>query len=115
MSSIPVENTGGVSVPVGSVSDVAKLINNHGEQAKYARMIVFLALGGVFLDAYDLTTLSYGIDDVVKEFQLTPLLTGLVTTSIMVGTIFGNLIGGWLTDKYGRYSVFMADMLFFVI
>lgn len=115
MSSIPVENAGGVSVPVGSVSDVAKLINNHGEQAKYARMIVFLALGGVFLDAYDLTTLSYGIDDVVKEFQLTPLLTGLVTSSIMVGTIFGNLIGGWLTDKYGRYSVFMADMLFFVI
>ncbi|KAA1046621.1 MFS transporter [Pseudocitrobacter sp. 73] len=115
MSSIPVENTGGVSVPVGSVSDVAKLINHHGEQAKYARMIVFLALGGVFLDAYDLTTLSYGIDDVVKEFQLTPLLTGLVTSSIMVGTIFGNLIGGWLTDKYGRYSVFMADMLFFVI
>lgn len=115
MSSIPVENAGGVSVPVGSVSDVAKLINNHGEQAKYARMIVFLALGGVFLDAYDLTTLSYGIDDVVKEFQLTPLLTGLVTSSIMVGTIFGNLIGGWLTDKYGRYSVFMADMLFFVV
>lgn len=115
MSSIPVENAGGVSVPVGSVSDVAKLINNYGEQAKYARMIVFLALGGVFLDAYDLTTLSYGIDDVVKEFQLTPLLTGLVTSSIMVGTIFGNLIGGWLTDKYGRYSVFMADMLFFVV
>ncbi|MEO3988959.1 MFS transporter [Pseudocitrobacter cyperus] len=115
MSSIPVENTGGVSVPVGSVSDVARLINNNGEQAKYARMIVFLALGGVFLDAYDLTTLSYGIDDVVKEFQLTPLLTGLVTSSIMVGTIFGNIIGGWLTDKYGRYSVFMADMLFFVV
>ena len=115
MSSIPVENAGGVSVPVGSVSDVAKLINHHGEQAKYARMIVFLALGGVFLDAYDLTTLSYGIDDVVKEFQLTPLLTGLVTSSIMVGTIFGNIIGGWLTDKYGRYSVFMADMLFFVV
>ncbi len=23
----------------------------------------------------------------------------------MVGTIVGNIIGGWLTDKYGRYSV----------
>ncbi len=33
----------------------------------------------------------------------------------MVGTIVGNIIGGWLTDKYGRYSVFMADMFFFVI
>lgn len=105
------------SSPVSSVGDVARLINRHAGSRKnsYARFIVFLALGGVFLDAYDLTTLSYGIDDVVKEFGLTPTLTGVVTSSIMVGTIIGNLLGGWLTDKYGRYSVFMADMLFFVV
>ncbi|WAT02599.1 MFS transporter [Rouxiella chamberiensis] len=103
------------SAPIGSVGDVAKLINTSTRKNSYARWIVFLALGGVFLDAYDLTTLSYGIDDVVKEFALTPTLTGLVTSSIMIGTIIGNLIGGWLTDKYGRYSVFMADMLFFVV
>lgn len=115
MSTLPVDNPGIASVPVSSVGDVARLINSGKEHAKYARMIVFLALGGVFLDAYDLTTLSYGIDDVVREFQLSPLLTGLVTSSIMVGTIVGNIIGGWLTDKYGRYSVFMADMFFFVI
>ncbi|MTD25970.1 MFS transporter [Erwinia sorbitola] len=103
------------STPVRSVSDVAQLINTSTSKNSYARWIVFLALGGVFLDAYDLTTLSYGIDDVVKEFGLTPTITGLVTSSIMIGTIVGNLIGGWLTDKYGRYSVFMADMLFFVV
>lgn len=115
MSSLPLENTLPVSEPVRSVSDVARLINTRSKNDNYARMIVFLALGGVFLDAYDLTTLSYGIDDVVREFQLSPLITGLVTSSIMVGTIVGNLVGGWLTDKYGRYSVFMADMLFFVV
>lgn len=53
------------------MSDVARLINSNTEKNSYARWIVFLALGGVFLDAYDLTTLSYGIDDVVKEFGLT--------------------------------------------
>ncbi len=100
------------STPVRSVNDVARLINTQSDKNSYARWIVFLALGGVFLDAYDLTTLSYGIDDVVKTFSLTPTLTGLVTSSIMIGTIVGNLAGGWLTDKYGRYSVFMADMLF---
>ncbi len=115
MSSLPVDSTIIPSTPVSSVSDVARLINNRSQQNSYARMIVFLALGGVFLDAYDLTTLSYGIDDVVREFNLTPTLTGLVTSSIMLGTIMGNLIGGWLTDKYGRYSVFMADMLFFIV
>ena len=103
------------STPIGSVGDVARLINTRNNKNTYARFIVFLALGGVFLDAYDLTTLSYGIDDVVKDFGLTPTLTGLVASSIMFGTIVGNLLGGWLTDKYGRYSVFMADMLFFVV
>ncbi|PLR39664.1 MFS transporter [Chimaeribacter californicus] len=119
MSTIPIDDSLAVppphSAPVSSASDVARLINTRSDKNSYARMIVFLALGGVFLDAYDLTTLSYGIDDVVREFSLTPTLTGLVTSSIMIGTIVGNLLGGWLTDKYGRYSVFMADMLFFVV
>lgn len=70
MSTLSVDNPGVASAPVSSVGDVARLINSGKDQAKYARMIVFLALGGVFLDAYDLTTLSYGIDDVVREFQL---------------------------------------------
>ncbi|HIF6824063.1 TPA: MFS transporter [Klebsiella pneumoniae] len=99
MSTLPVDNPGIASVPVSSVGDVARLINSGKEQAKYARMIVFLALGGVFLDAYDLTTLSYGIDDVVREFQLSPLLTGLVTSSIMVGTIVGNIIAAGLAPN----------------
>ena len=120
MSSLNIEvGTSGVppesSAPIRSVSDVAQLINGSTQKSHYARWIVFLALGGVFLDAYDLTTLSYGIDDVVREFHLTPTLTGVVASAIMVGTIIGNLLGGWLTDKYGRYSVFMADMLFFVV
>ena len=115
MSTLNIDTAPPLSAPIGSASDVARLINQRSEKNTHARMIVLLALGGVFLDAYDLTTLSYGIDDVVREFSLSPLLTGVVTSSIMVGTILGNLVGGWLTDKYGRYQVFMADMLFFVV
>ena len=115
MSSIDLNAVTPVSSPIRSASDVARLINTVDSSVSHARMIVLLALGGVFLDAYDLTTLSYGIDDVAREFGLTPALTGLVGSAIMIGTIFGSLIGGWLTDKIGRYQVFMADMLFFVV
>ncbi|MFQ1040558.1 MFS transporter, partial [Citrobacter koseri] len=104
MSTLNIDTAPPLSAPIGSASDVARLINQRSEKNTHARMIVLLALGGVFLDAYDLTTLSYGIDDVVREFSLSPLLTGVVTSSIMVGTILGNLVGGWLTDKYGRYQ-----------
>ncbi|HEF4730018.1 MFS transporter [Burkholderia multivorans] len=115
MSSIDLNAITPVSAPIRSASDVARLINTTDASVSHARMIVLLALGGVFLDAYDLTTLSYGIDDVAREFALTPALTGLVGSAIMIGTIFGSLLGGWLTDRIGRYQVFMADMLFFVI
>ncbi|RQR80895.1 MULTISPECIES: MFS transporter [unclassified Burkholderia] len=115
MSSIDLNAVTPVSAPIRSASDVARLINTTDSSVSHARMIVLLALGGVFLDAYDLTTLSYGIDDVAREFGLTPALTGLVGSAIMIGTIFGSLIGGWLTDRIGRYQVFMADMLFFVV
>ncbi|MDR3719404.1 MAG: MFS transporter [Bryobacteraceae bacterium] len=107
--------TSAAVLEISSVGDVSRLINTETARLSHARIIVFLALGGVFLDAYDLTTLSYGIQDVAKDFHLRPALTGVVASSIMIGTIFGGLIGGWFTDKIGRYHVFMADMVFFVV
>ncbi len=104
-----------ISTPIRTASDVSRLINASGARANHPRVIVLLALGGVFLAAYDLTTLSYGIEDVTREFGLTPALSGLVSASIMIGTILGSLLGGWFTDKVGRYRVFMADMLCFVV
>lgn len=115
MSTVELDTASPISTPVRSASDVSRLINAGGSAASHARVIVLLALGGVFLDAYDLTTLSYGIQDVTREFGLTPYLTGLVSSAIVLGTILGSVVGGWLTDKIGRYQVFMADMLFFVV
>jgi MFS family permease len=103
------------STPIRSASDVSRVINAGTSRTSHARIIVLLALGGVFLDAYDLTTLSYGIQDVTREFGLTPTLTGFVSSAIVIGTILGSVAGGWLTDRIGRYQVFMADMLFFVV
>jgi MFS family permease len=94
--------------------DVSNLISKYAGQGK-TNKVIWLALIGVFIDAYDLTTLSFGIEQVISDFSLTPVMTGVVASSIVVGTIVGNLLGGWLTDKIGRYRVFMADMVLFVI
>lgn len=94
--------------------DVNRIVSEYAGQGK-SNKVIWLALIGVFIDAYDLTTLSFGIEQVIKEFSLTPLMTGVVASAIVCGTIVGNLIGGFLTDKIGRYRVFMADMVLFVI
>ncbi|HFL1538731.1 TPA: MFS transporter [Enterobacter asburiae] len=100
---------------VRSASDVSRLVNDGSQGRANARIVVSIALGGIFLDAYDLGALAFGIKDITREFNLTPAGTGMVASAITFGAIVGALLGGYLTDKIGRYRVFMADMVFFVV
>ena len=100
---------------IRSAADVSSLVNRGAAIGSDARIVVAIALGGVFLDAYDLGALAFGVKDIAREFSLTPTGTGFVASAITFGAIVGALIGGYLTDKIGRYRVFMADMFFFVV
>ncbi|MDC6120036.1 MFS transporter [Serratia rubidaea] len=108
-------NADAASVTIRSAADVSRLVNSGAAKRSDARIVVAIALGGVFLDAYDLGALAFGIKDVAREFNLSPTGTGLVASAITFGAIIGAFIGGYLTDKIGRYRVFMADMFFFVV
>lgn len=100
---------------IGNAADVSRLINEGSSGRNNARIVMGIALGGIFLDAYDLGSLAFGLKDITREFNLTPAGTGMVASAITFGAIVGALLGGYLTDKIGRYRVFMADMLFFVV
>ena len=100
---------------IRGAADVSRLINEGSSGRNNARIVIGIALGGIFLDAYDLGSLAFGLKDITREFNLTPAGTGMVASAITFGAIVGALIGGYLTDKIGRYRVFMADMLFFVV
>ncbi|WAP53692.1 MFS transporter [Streptomyces sp. S465] len=100
---------------IRSAADVSDLVNSGTARGRHARMIVIIALGGIFLDAYDLSSLAYGLPDITQQFGLSSSLAGLVTASISIGSLLGALVGGWLVDRIGRYRVFMANMLFFVV
>lgn len=100
---------------IRSAADVSRLVNAGGAPGSNARIVVAIALGGVFLDAYDLGALAFGLKDVAREFSLSPTGTGFVASAITFGAIVGAFLGGFLTDRIGRYRVFMADMFFFVV
>ncbi len=100
---------------IRSAADVSQLVNAGAARGSNARIVVAIALGGVFLDAYDLGALAFGLKDVAREFSLTPAGTGFVASAITFGAIVGAFLGGFLTDRIGRYRVFMADMFFFVV
>ena len=67
------------------------------------------------MDAYDFSSLAFGITAIKEQFGLSGFMTGLVNASIMVGAVIGALFGGYLVDRFGRYKLFMADMVFFVV
>lgn len=100
---------------VRTAADVASLVAHRATPQRGALAVVILALGGVFMDAYDFSSIAYGITDIKKQFGLDGFMTGLVNASIMVGSVVGAMVGGPLVDRLGRYRLFMADMVFFVV
>ena len=91
------------------------MISEHGGYRKSAFAVIVLALGGIFMDAYDFSSLAFGITSIKVEFGLDGFMTGVVNAAIMFGAVVGALAGGYLVDRFGRYRLFMADMIFFVV
>jgi len=101
-------------VTIRSKSDIIKFLNNAGP-AKNALIVIFTALGGVFIDAYDFTSLGIGAVQLKAQFNLSALQLGSLTAAMGFGALFGAIFGGYLVDKLGRKRMFYADLWFFVI
>lgn len=79
------------------------------------RRIAITALGGYFVDGYDLLILSGALLGIVPEFHLGSAELGALTAAAFLGMSFGSLLAGPLTDRYGRRVVFFATMILFVV
>lgn len=79
------------------------------------RRIALTAVGGYFVDGYDLLVLGGALLAIRPEFGLTPLEVGILTASAFVGMAIGSPISGPLTDRYGRKPIFFTAMLLFVV
>ena len=100
---------------IRTASDIHSILAEFGSQGTKTTAVIILALGGIFMDAYDFSSLAFGITAIKEQFGLNGFMTGLVNAAIMVGAVIGALFGGYLVDRFGRYKLFMADMVFFVV
>ena len=101
-------------VTIRSKIDVINFLNNVGP-AKNTRIVIFTALGGIFIDAYDFTSLGIGAVQLKEQFGLSAWQLGSLTAAMGFGALFGAIFGGYLVDKLGRKRMFYADLWFFVI
>jgi MFS transporter, putative metabolite transport protein len=77
--------------------------------------IWFLSAMGIFLDGFDLFVMSIALPLIIVQFTATPLEQGIIGAAAVIGAIFGALIGGRLCDRFGRKTVFLADLLMFIV
>ncbi|PWR70717.1 MFS transporter [Methanospirillum stamsii] len=70
---------------------------------------------GILLDGFDLFVLSVALPLIIYYFGATPIQAGLIGAAATIGAIAGSVIGGHLTDKYGRKKIFLLDLGLFII
>ncbi|WP_152351342.1 MFS transporter [Brachybacterium subflavum] len=95
--------------------DVITFVNDHPTGSSRGRIIALIALGSIFIDAYDFTSLAIGLDTMKAELNPTPFQVGTTTSAMAVGALLGAIFGGYLVDKLGRYKLLILDLVLFVV
>lgn len=83
---------------------------------KKTKMIVLTLLSLTWIVNYlDKNSMSVAIISIAKEFSLNPTQSGMVISSFFLAYAFMQLIGGWLTDKYGSKKIILISLIIWSI
>ncbi|MGH3144566.1 MAG: MFS transporter, partial [Rubrobacter sp.] len=71
--------------------------------------------GGFFVDGYILGMIGISLALLAPQLGLGAVWTGLIGASALAGIFIGGLVFGWMTDKVGRQTMYVADLIVFVV
>lgn len=77
--------------------------------------MVLIASSSVFLDVWDLTAFGFVLTFFKSDFLPTGIILGISVAAANIGAIAGAILGGYLTDKFGRKRLLIYNMAIFVI
>lgn len=84
------------------VHDVVGYIDSRTGIRGRAGVIWWLALGGLFLDAFSNSALSAGLGPMTRDLDLSATQVALLTSMASWVALVFNPIGGWMADRWGR-------------
>lgn len=81
----------------------------------YIMFAVSVAALGGFLFGYDTAVISGAVGYLETYFDLTPMQTGWAGASAIIGCIPGAMVGGMLSDRFGRKRVLILSAVLYFI
>jgi len=70
----------------------------------------FLASGGTLIDGLSIFSLGVAMPLITSRFSLSALMVGLIGSALVLGAVFGAVVGGPAADRFGRKPAFLIDM-----
>ena len=67
------------------------------------------------MDGFDLLILGFMLSAISKDLNLTPGQAGSLVTWTLIGAVFGGIVFGMLSDKYGRIRVLTWTIVLFAV
>ncbi len=83
----------------------------------YGRNIfpVIIASLSIFAASYNIATISVGLASIESLFHLQGAEVTLLTSAILMGAIFGAILSGIFSDRFGRIGILTVDLITFVL
>lgn len=90
------------AIKIRGIDDVIAYLDSRQGIVGRASTIWWLALGGLFLDAFSNSALSAGLGPMTRDLHLTAGQVALMTSFASWVAIVFNPVGGWMADRWGR-------------
>lgn len=79
-------------------------------------IIVFISsFLGLMVDAMDIQMLALSLPLLKEEFNINDVQAGALGTWTLVGMAIGGIMGGWLSDRFGRVRTISWSMIIFSV
>lgn len=101
------------TLKISSAKDIEQFIESRPSSGK-TWLLAMVALGGIFVDAYDFASLGVGIVQLREQFALTALQEGGLTAIMAFGACLGGIVGGRYIDRIGRFKILIINVALLV-
>lgn len=89
--------------------DVVDLINEH-PAVRGGVGFVFVALGGILIDAYQAAMIGFGNKYIAEQFGISSGLAATVNASVLVAALIGGLLSRRVIESLGQKKAFLLGM-----